>query len=326
MPTTALRLPIRFGSANRPRYGWTVHIAMPAPAPASFTVRLPDGRRLGLTRYGHPAHRAVVFQHGFGSSGLELPYDATLLERLRLQILAPDRPGVGQSSVYRRLSFPSFADDVAAMLDALEIREPVGAMGWSVGGVHALALAARHPARVAAVQLLSTCLPLGEPAAYRHLTRTWKLLRWGQTGFPWLNRATFIWLSRQWRHHPDRTIDWFIRLMRPAEARVTTEFRALLRDAAVAGFAHQGRGVFDDAQAWCRPPGFRIEDVRAPVHLWHGADDGVWDPENIPYLAGRLPHATVQLLPGQGHMLYLENWPAILTEMRELLAGAAGAG
>jgi len=295
---------------------------MPHPAassPTPLTICLPDGRLLGLTRYGHPAHRAVVFHHGFGSSGLELPDDAALLARLQLQILAPDRPGVGQSSVYRPLTFPSFADDVVAMLDALEIREPVGVMGWSVGGVHALALAARHPTRVAAGQLLSTCLPLGERAAYRHLSPLWKALRWGQLGFPWLNRTTFLWLSRQWARHPDRTIDWFIRLMFPAEKAVTARFRALLRDAAVQGFAHQGRGVFDDAQAWCRPPGFRIEDVRAPIRLWHGAADGVWAPGNIPYLAARLGGAPVRLLPDQGHMLYLENWAAILEEMAALL-------
>ncbi|MDO7845427.1 alpha/beta fold hydrolase [Hymenobacter sp. M29] len=295
---------------------------MPSPTaghPMPLTIGLPDGRRLGLTRYGHPAHRAVVFHHGFGSSGLELPDDAALLARLQLQVLAPDRPGVGQSSVYRPLTFPSFADDVVAMLNALEIREPVGVMGWSVGGVHALALAAQHPARVAAAQLLSTCLPLGERAAYRHLSPLWKFLRWGQIGFPWLNRTTFLWLSRQWQLHPDRTIDWFIRLMFREEARVTSRFRALLRDAAVAGFAHHGRGVYDDAQAWCRPPGFRIEDVRCLVRLWHGQADGVWAPGNIPYLARRLGGAPVHLLPGQGHMLYLENWPAILEEMSGLL-------
>ena len=302
---------------------------MPAPASDLFTpltVRLPDGRTLGLTRYGHPAHQAVVFHHGFGSSGLELPPSAALLHRLQLQILAPDRPGVGQSSVYRRLTFPSFADDVAAALDALGIAGPVGTMGWSVGGVHALALAAIHPARVGAVQLLSTCLPLGEPAAYRQLSPLWKALRWGQTAFPWLNRTTFLWLSRQWARHPDRTIDGFIRLMRQAEQDVSGRpgFRELLRDAAVQGFAHHGRGVFDDAQAWCRPPGFLIEDVRAPAVLWHGTADGVWAPGNIPYLASRLAHARVHLLPAQGHMLYLENWAAILTEMRKLLNGEAG--
>ena len=112
----------------------------------------------------------------------------------------------------RPLIFPSFADDVVAMLDALEIRKPVGMMGWSVGGVHALALAARHPARVAAGQLLSTYLPLGEWAAHRHLSPLWKILRWSQVSFPRLNQAAFLWLSRQWTHHPDRTIDWFTRL------------------------------------------------------------------------------------------------------------------
>ena len=62
---------------------------MPAPPlPAALAVRLPDGRALGLTRYGDPAHRAVVFQHGFGSSGLEVPPDAALLARLQLQVLA----------------------------------------------------------------------------------------------------------------------------------------------------------------------------------------------------------------------------------------------
>ena len=290
-----------------------------AGSPQPITVRLPDGRTLGLTRYGNPAHRAVVFQHGFGSSGLEVPNDAALLAHWQLQVLAPDRPGVGQSSVYRQLTFPSFADDVVAMVDALEICGPVGVMGWSVGGVHALALAARHPAQVAAVQLLSTCLPLGERAAYRHLSRLWKLLRWGQVGFPWLNRTTFLWLSRQWARHPDRTIDWFIHLMRPEEARVTACFRALLRNAAVQGFANHGRGCYDDAQAWCRPPGFRIEDVQAPTCLWHGQADGVWGPANIPYLAQRLGGAPVRRLPGQGHMLYLENWAAILEEMSGML-------
>jgi pimeloyl-ACP methyl ester carboxylesterase len=286
-----------------------------------LAVRLPDGRTLGLTRYGNPAHQAVVFHHGFGSSSLELPPTVALLNRLHLQLLAPDRPGVGQSSVYRPLTFPSFAHDVSAALTALGIAGPVGVMGWSVGGVHALAQAACCPAQVAAVQLLSTCLPLGEPASYRQLSPVWKALHWGQVAFPWLNRTTFLWLSRQWARHPDRTIDWFIRLMRQAEQDVTSKpgFRELLRDAAVQGFAHHGRGVFDDAQAWCRPPGFAIEDVQAATTLWHGTADGVWAPGNISYLASRIPGARINLLPGQGHMLYLENWAAILEETRALL-------
>lgn len=71
----------------------------PYSHPKPLTVRLPDGHLLSLTRYGHPAQRAAVFNHGFGSSDLELPNDAALLARLQLQTLAPNRPGVEQSNV-----------------------------------------------------------------------------------------------------------------------------------------------------------------------------------------------------------------------------------
>ena len=171
--------------------------------PTSLTVCLPNGRRLGCTRYGDPSHPVAVFHHGFGFSSPELPPGPALLASLKRQILAPDRPGVGQSDVYRGLTFPSFAADTVAV-----------------------------------------------------------------------------------------------------------------RDAAVPGFAHAGRGMYDDAPAWCRPPGFRIEAVQAPTTLWHGAADGVWAPGNISYLASRIAGARLHLLPGQGHMLYLENRAEILTRLR----------
>ena len=138
--------------------------------PVPLTISLPYGRTLGPVRYGQPGHQTVVFHHGFDSSELELPPAPALLARLKLQILPPDRPGVDQSDVYRHLTFPSFTADAVAMLDALAIRGPVGTVDWSVGGVHALALAAGYPSQVAAVQLLSICLPLDDVASYRHLS------------------------------------------------------------------------------------------------------------------------------------------------------------
>jgi pimeloyl-ACP methyl ester carboxylesterase len=296
---------------------------MPAPGPALCTLRLPDGRQLGVARFGNPTDPAIIFHHGFGSSGLDVPPDEGLLRQLGVQVLAPDRPGVGSSDVDPHLSYQSFAADVMFAVDALGVPGPLAVLGWSVGGVHALALAAYYPARVATVHLLSTCLPLGERGANQQLSATWKALWWTSTRLPGLSRAFFAWLSRQWAHHPDRTIDWFIRLMRQAEQDVTGQpaFRALLRDAAARGFAHQGRGVYHDCRIWCCPPGFRLADVQAPTTLWHGLADGVWAPDNIPYLASRIPHGVPRLLPGQGHMFYLTHWAEILTAARQQLVG-----
>ena len=55
--------------------------------------------------------------------------------------------------------------------------------------------------------------------------------------------------------------------------------------------------------------------------LENSGTNGVWAPDNIPCLTGRLGGAPVHLLPAQDHLLYLENWPAILEEMAGPLNG-----
>lgn len=290
-------------------------------SPLFLTHHLPDGRQLGVVRFGNPAHPALIFQHGFGTSGLNVPPDLALLHRLGLQVLAPERPGVGASSVNPHTTYRSFADDVMHAVDALGVRGQLGVLGWSVGGVHALALAAHYPGRVATLHLLGTCLPMGEDHSFEHLSATWKALWWACTQMPGLTEATFRWLSRRWHQDPDGTIDWFIRLMWRAEQDVSGDprFRPLLRDAAVRGFAHRGRGVFHDCRVWCGAPDFELEAIQAPATLWHGEADGVWAPDNIPYLASRLPRGVPHLLPGQGHMFYLTHWVEILTAARAQL-------
>ncbi|GAA4360865.1 alpha/beta hydrolase [Hymenobacter saemangeumensis] len=294
---------------------------MPAAPPEHLTLTLPDGRQQGVLRFGNPGHRAVLYSHGFGTSGLAIPPDTALLQRLGLQILAPDRPGVGASDVDPGLSFQSVAADAMFAVDALGVQGPVAVLGWSVGGVHAMALAARYPVRVGTLHLLGTCLPMGEEHSFEQLSAIWKTLWWTCTQMPGITEALCRWLSRRWHRAPDDTIDWFIRLMWQAEQDVSEqpENRALLRDGAVRGFAHQGWGVFHDLQLWCRPPDFDLSLIQAPATLWHGLADGVWAPDNIPYLASRLPGGSTRLLPGEGHMLHLRHWEEILTAIRREL-------
>jgi pimeloyl-ACP methyl ester carboxylesterase len=295
--------------------------------PEFLLVPLPDGRRMGLTRYGNPAHPVVLFHHGFGSSSLDVPPCAALLAKLGVQIIAPDRPGIGPSDVDRRLSFESVAADIVFALDALGITGPVGVLGWSVGGLHALALAALYPERVTVLQLVSTTLPLSPPF-HKHLSQTWKFIRRSLRTLPGVSRALFAWLHLRWARDPEGTIDWFIRMMRDAEQSITGHppIRALLRDAAARGAAHRGRGMYYESRAWCRPLGFSLADVRCPTQLWHGEEDGVWSPDNIPYFASCIPGAQLQLLPHAGHMLYLAHWDDILIQMQQDMAVAVPSG
>jgi pimeloyl-ACP methyl ester carboxylesterase len=292
---------------------------MPIPNTAQpLTVTLPDGRRLGLTRYGNPAHPAVIFHHGYASSGLSVPACAQLLAELGLQVLAPDRPGAGQSDVDENLTLASFAADVVYAVEALRVPGRLGVTGWSAGGLHALALAALYPARVGPLHLLSTILPCGDPAAYQDFTVGWKAVRYANEYLPTLGKLAFAKISEKWHTDPEATIDEFLKLIfGPPEQVVGFEptNRALLRDAAVQGFNHEGQGVYFDSRAICQPLSFSLSAITAPTTIWHGSADTIWPPESLHYLTERIPHTHMTMLPGEGHMLYLKHWEEILRQI-----------
>src|SRR3989304_3258510 len=74
----------------------------------------------------------------------------------RAHVLAPDLPGFGDSPI-SGLSYTveRYAEDCAAVLDALDVLEPVALGGLSMGGYIALAFARLFPERVGALLLLS---------------------------------------------------------------------------------------------------------------------------------------------------------------------------
>lgn len=293
---------------------------MPIPTAAQpLNISLPDGRQLGLTRYGNSAHPAVIFHHGYASSGLSVPDCAELLTELGLQVLAPDRPGAGQSSVDENMTLASFAADVVYAVDALRVPGRLGVSGWSAGGLHALALAALYPARVASLQLLSTILPFGDPAAYEDFTVGWKAVRYANEYLPSLGKLAFAEISEKWHTDPDATIDEFLKLIfGPPEQVVGFEptNRALLRDAAVQGFNQEGQGVYFDSRAICQPLSFSLTSITAPTTIWHGNADTIWPPESLHYLTERIPRSCVNMLPDEGHMLYLKHWEEILRRVK----------
>lgn len=287
-------------------------------APQLLTVALPGRGQLGLTRYGNPSHPALLFHHGYASSGLAVPECAALLAELGLQVLAFDRPGVGASDVDEELSMESFAEDVQLAAHILRIPTPFALAGWSGGGPYALAQAARLGPQVASVQLLSTVLPFGDQAAYEEVTLPWKAVRFLNDYLPLLGKAALAELSEQWQTRPDALIDQFFALQGPAEEAIGAQpyFHALLRDAAVHGFAHEGLGVYYDGRSLCKPTQFQLSAIQAPTTLWHGTADGIWEPGSLSYLTHHIPNARLRLLDGAGHMLYLEHWEAILRQVR----------
>ena len=96
----------------------------------------------------------VVFVHGFPHNRtLWAPQLGGLMDRARC--IAPDLRGFGESEIRGPYSMDQYADDVIAMLDALQVERAVIA-GLSMGGYIAFAIWRRHRERVRALILADT--------------------------------------------------------------------------------------------------------------------------------------------------------------------------
>ena len=98
----------------------------------------------------------LLLIHGFPLSGRMWAGQMEALSS-QAQVLAPDLPGFGDSPLSDTVyTVERYAEDCAAVLDALDLLEPVAVGGLSMGGYIALAFARLFPERVGALLLLST--------------------------------------------------------------------------------------------------------------------------------------------------------------------------
>lgn len=112
--------------------------------------------------------RPVVFLHG-GLADHQASWFRAGSIAASHRLITPDVRGAGRSVYAERLSWDMLADDVAALLDHLELdRAIVG--GVSAGSAVALRFALRHPSRVTALLLVSPVYA-GEAAGLRPAQR-----------------------------------------------------------------------------------------------------------------------------------------------------------
>ncbi len=99
------------------------------------------------------AGQPLLLIHGFTDSAMCW---LSLIEALapRYDVIAYDSRGHGRATrVNSRYTIVDLADECAALLDALELRDPVLVVGHSMGAGIAALLAVRHPPRVKALAL-----------------------------------------------------------------------------------------------------------------------------------------------------------------------------
>lgn len=225
------------------------------------------GHRLYVEQYGVPQGQPVVLlHHGLGSVRAwrrQVP----ALAAAGYRVIVYDRWGYGRADHDRpALDVPAFAEDAEdlhALLAALDCAQPVLLVGHSDGGNVALAFATRYPQQVRGVVAVAAHIYVEShmPESMAAVARRFR------------TDLTFrLALDRVHHGGGDRVFAlWHTAWTQPAL--LTWDGRAALRG------------------------------VTCPVLVVQGAADEHATPRQAHDLAAALPHARVVLLPGVGHMV-----------------------
>lgn len=275
-------------------------------------IRLRDGRTLAFAEYGDARGRPLLFFHGTPGSrlaGLLFDQDA---RRRSVRVIAPERPGYGRSDRKPGRTLLDWSDDVVDLATSLGL-ERFAVAGISGGGPYVAVCAYRIPARLTGAAILSGIGPVDVRGADGMLAYNRASL-WLARHLPPLLRLVTVPMLRSFRRDPERAF-------RRLAARLPRPDRALLDDpglraAFLADFAaaveRSPWGVADELALLSRPWGFRLEDIRVRVHLWHGKLD-----RNAPVAMGRavaraIPDCVAEFEPDAAHLFMLRRVDDVL--------------
>jgi len=279
------------------------------------TVALPDGRELAYEEYGDPAGFPVLSFHGGLSSRLDAApaHGAAVAKGVRL--VSPDRPGLGLSTYQPGRRLTDWPADVERLADALGIGT-FAVMGWSAGGAYAAVCAAEMHGRVTAAALLSSAVPLDLYGTMRGLTSEDRTLLLLARRAPWL--ASAVMKVSILSTSNARLLRAAMRSFPPADRSILTEWGtpdhalAFVREAVRQGT----EGCVQDYRIFGDPWGFSLEEIKVPVQIWEGADDRTGPPGYRAFLQAHIAHATVTVVPGEGHLSLLPHQaPAIFAAL-----------
>jgi pimeloyl-ACP methyl ester carboxylesterase len=280
-------------------------------------IRLENGGAIAFEEYGDENGLPVIFCHGWPSSRTMARLTDKAARELGIRIISPDRPGISGSSLQpnrKLLDWPPF---VQRLVDGLDIGE-FRVLAVSGGAPYAYATARAMPERVRTIAIVSGAIPIVDLpgregllplycwmlALYR--TRPQLLRKLFYVARPILSLQLPVLL---------RPLLLKLLMLRPCDEdslRDSAAFEAVFESQRRA-WRGTAEGVMADAQIYAQPWGFRIEEVRVPVRLWHGTQDRAFSVRLAEEVARQLPNCQAHFVDGAGH------YSLPIRHMREIL-------
>nr|WP_197519190.1 alpha/beta hydrolase [Mycobacterium gordonae] len=279
-------------------------------------VRTKAGDRLAYAQTGRLDGAPLFYFHGVPGSRLDLcqPLYRAALDEAGVRLVGIDRPGYGGSTHRGGRRYGDWPADVLAVADELGI-DRFGILAYSTGGPYAVACALAFPDRLSFVGIVSGIGPAETPLRSEGMARSIVTAIGLSNRLPsaarWMVKHTSV----------ERFSRQFDRDLCPVD-------RALFRDpdvrqSVVDAFTEATRGGshgwVEDFRLMGTPSGLDYAAVRCPIRLWHGEADATVPIHHGKHVAGLLPGAKLDVLPGVGHLHTLDRWTAFFGTARDAI-------
>jgi len=217
------------------------------------------------------------------------------------RIIAPDLRGFGRSVPCDRpiLTMETLADDLAAILEALQVEEPIVFCGLSMGGYVAWEFWRRHGQRLRGLILCDTrAAPDSPEAAAQRLENAAKVMDQGVKFFAEMMVAR-LFCPQTAEKQPD----------------LVAAIRQVMENTLPQSVAATLRGLAQrvDARPW-------LSQINVPTLVLVGEHDVVSPPDEMDSMAQAIPGSKFVKIPEAGHLAPLENPTAVNLAIREFLS------
>lgn len=267
-------------------------------------IKLSDGRLLDVYVSGPDTGLALVFHHGTPGAGVALRGFERAAHERGLRLISTSRPGYGASTRHAHRRVVDVVGDTAEALQSLDVESCLVA-GWSGGGPHALACAARLGGVVGA-------LVISGVAPYEAVGLDWmtgmgedNVLEFGAAlqGEDAL-RTLLVSQLDDFRNVTPEGIISSLRSVLPAvdQAVITDEFGEDLATQFHEALRVSVDGWIDDDLAFTQPWGFDVSEIAASTMIWQGDKDLMVPFAHGQWLTSHVPEASAHLVGGEGHL------------------------
>lgn len=266
------------------------------------SVRLSDGRELAYAQYGDPSGVPIFYCHGGVSSKSDVAFAQDYCEKNGFLIIAPDRPGIGDSDRKEGRTLLDWVADSKQVLDRLGI-EKAAVLGWSLGGPYALACAYGMPDRVTRVGTIGGAGQFDDPDAIKQLgLLVDRLLLTVPTS---MHATLALGLQAAGLMPPVLMKQSLLGNLTSANDR---EIVSALPLSDATNFIYEslkkgGMGVIEDYAAVGNSWGFSPTSINSRALIWHGEQDDMCPMSAAKAMAQSMPNAEFKLVLGAGHFL-----------------------